>query len=452
MAAGFSPQVAALPRPDLRAFPGRDGLPVLGQTLDFLRDPLVFARNQHQRFGPVSRGHFLFEPRIFLTSADGNEAVLADRQQALSAHGGWHPILGDLFPRGLMLRDGDDHRLHRRLMQPAFRAEALAGYLQRMNPRIVASLDAWAQTPQMRFYPAIKRLTLEIAAEVFLGLSSMEEIDRVNRDFTDVVEASTAVVRLPLLGRRYARGVAARRRLAAFLGERVPARRNGQGSDLFTQLCQAEDEHGQRYADDEVVDHLVFLMMAAHDTTTSALTTLVYALAGAPQWQQRLADEALALPEATLSHDQLGRAETLGWALREALRLYPPLTSIVRRACKPLTVQGVEIPAGASVAVFPIWTQRDPQWWTAPERFDPERFGPLRQEHRRHPFAWAPFGGGAHMCLGLHFAEMQVKAVMHALLRRFELQVPAGYRMPYQLAPIAKPRDGLPLKLRPRTP
>jgi len=440
------------PSPDLRALPGRNGLPVIGQTLDFIRDPLAFAREQHHRYGPVSRGHFLFEPRVFLTSPEGNEAVLTDRGHVLSAYGGWHPILGDLFPRGLMLRDGEDHRLHRRLMQPAFRAAALAGYLDRMNPRIERHLHAWSSSSALRFYPAIKRMTLDIAADVFLGLELQAEIDQVNRDFTDLVEASTAVLRLSTPWLAYGRGLRARRHLVAFLAARLPARRRAPGSDLFSQLAHAEDEQGQRYADDEVIDHLIFLMMAAHDTTTSALTTLAFVLARHPEWQARLAAQAGALGGEGLSADRVAGAEQTEWALREALRLYPPLTSIVRRATAPLTVGGVVIPAGASVAIFPVWTQRNPDWWQAPDTFDPERFSPARQEHRRHPFAWAPFGGGAHMCLGLHFAEMQVKAVLHQLLQRFTLTVPQGYHMPYQLAPIAKPRDGLPLRISPRHP
>src|SRR5262249_23641500 len=84
-------------------------------------------------------------------------------------------------------------------------------------------------------------------------------------------------------------------------------------------------------------------------------------------------------------------------------------------------------------------TGRLEQWWTHPDAFDPERFSPARAEHKRHPFAWIPFGGGAHMCLGLHFAEMQVKAVLHPLLRACRIGVAPGYTMPYQLAPSAPP-------------
>lgn len=439
-----------LPDAALAHIPGEIGWPLIGHTREFLADPLAYARRMHQTYGPVSRSRFLFEVRLNLTSAEALEWVLLDRQGEFSAYAGWEPVLGWLFPRGLMLRDGEDHRLHRRLMQPAFRREALATYLERMNPRIDAAVREWQQRGALRFYPAIKQLTLEIAAEVFLGLSLRAEIDAVNRAFTDLVEASSAILRLPLPGLLWQRGRAGRERLVRLLAARLPERRAQPGSDLFSQLCSATDEQGQRYADDEVIDHLIFVMMAAHDTTTSALTTLAYALGSQPDWQARLAEEARALGSAELPDSRADRHEPLLWSLREALRLYPPLTTILRRSRVATVWQGHEIPAGTAVNLFPVLVQRDPRWWSEPDRFDPERFSPGRAEHRRHPFAWTPFGGGAHMCLGLHFAELQVKAVLHRLLWDSRLVLAPDYRLPYQLAPIAKPRDGLPLQLRRR--
>ena len=134
-------------------------------------------------------------------------------------------------------------------------------------------------------------------------------------------------------------------------------------------------------------------------------------------------------------------------AFKEALRLYQPLPTISRRALVEVEIHGIKIPAGTQVSVFPIQVHRSPEWWTEPKQFDPERFGPARAEHRRHAYAWVPFGGGAHMCLGLHFAEMQVKAVLLPLLRRWQWSVPAAYVPDYAFAPIAKPRDGLRIQL-----
>ncbi|MBL6750705.1 MAG: cytochrome P450 [Nevskia sp.] len=448
-----SAQTLATIRPprnaDLRHLPGHAGWPVVGHTLEFLADPLAYSRRIHARYGPVSRSHAMFEPQVNLMSADANELVLLDRNRIFSAKLGWEPVLGRLFPRGLMLRDGDDHRYHRRLMQPAFRKEALALYLERMNPGIAQAVQAWGRAGGLRLYPALKHLTLKLAAEVFLGLSLQQEIDQVSGDFAAVVEASLAIVRVPVVGRLYARGLRSRAALARFLRERLPARRGGTGEDLFSQMCRAQDERGERYDGEEIVDHLIFLMMAAHDTTTSALTTIAYALARYPQWQEQLRQEMQGLGERPLAYEDLERLERTGWVLREALRLYPPLTSVTRRAMQEFEIHGHRIPAHTKVNLFPVLTQRQPQWWSEPDRFDPERFSPQRAEHKRHAFAWAPFGGGAHMCLGLHFAEMQVKAVLHALLRRCRLTVPAGYEMPYQLAPIARPRDGLPIRIEP---
>lgn len=433
----------------VRHIPGSDGPFLVGDSLKFLADPLAYARGVLDRYGPVSRTSFLFDRRLNLISAEANEFVLLDRAGNFSAHRGWEPVLGQLFPRGLMLRDGEDHRYHRRLMQPAFRKEALAAYLARMTPRIAATVAEWRRSGSFKFYPAIKRLTLEIAAEVFLDLQLQSEIEQVGRDFTDLVEASSALNRLPVVGRKYERGLAGRRRLAQRIRDRIPQRREGSGTDLLTQLCRAQDEEGQRYSDTEIVDHLIFLMMAAHDTTTSALTTIVYALAQNTDWQERLRELVRSLGKPAPAHEDLAQLEEIEWVLRESLRLYPPLTVILRRSIRDCEFQGFRIPADTSVTVYPLATQRLPQWWSDPNRFDPERFSSARAEHRRHPFAWAPFGGGAHMCLGLHFAEMQVKAVLHPLLLASRLSVPTGYAMPYQLAPIAKPKDGLPIRLDP---
>lgn len=430
---------------DLRHVPGSSGWPLVGHSFEFLADPLAYSRRMLATYGPVARTSFLFEPRVNLLSADANELVLLDRARNFSAHRGWQPVLGKLFPRGLMLRDGDDHRYHRRLMQPAFRKEALAAYLERMAPRIAGTVARWRSQGRFPFHPAVKKLTLQIAADVFLGVELQAEVDRFEHDFHDVVEASTAVNRVPVIGRLFERGLQARARLERFLLDRLPARRANPGSDLFSQLCQAEDENGARYSDAEIVDHLIFVMMAAHDTTTSALSTIVYALARESAWQDRLRGIVRDIGRPAPAYEDLEKLESIEWVLREALRLYPPLTMIVRRAIDDFEIDGHRIPAKTAVMLFPVLTGRLPQWWTNPDTFDPERFSPARAEHKRHPFAWIPFGGGAHMCLGLHFAEMQVKAVLHPLLANCRIRVPDGYEMPYQMAPIARPKDGLPV-------
>jgi cytochrome P450 len=299
----------------------------------------------------------------------------------------------------------------------------------------------------MPVFPQIKALTLNIAARVFMGLALGPEADRMNQAFVDTVAASLALVRRSLPPLAMWRGVRARRYLVGLMASKLADKRASEGPDLFSQLCHARGEDGEAFSDAEVIDHMIFLMMAAHDTTTSALTTMFYCLACHPEWQDRLREDALALDHDHLGFDDLAGREGTEWVMKESLRLYPPLTSIPRKAARDCEFGGYRIPRGTPVGISPIHTHHLASIWTAPDRFDPERFSPARAEHKRHPYAYLPFGGGAHLCIGQHFADMEVKAVMHQVLRRWRWTVPADYRMPYQLVPIAKPRDGLPITL-----
>lgn len=438
---------------DLDHIPGEYGWPVVGpvvNTLRFIRDYRYWLERSYLRYGPVFRSSTIFGRALNLIGPEANRFVLLDRDHNFSSRLGWQPALARLFPRGLMLRDGDDHRYHRRIMQSAFRKEALAGYLDEMNRGIETGLEAWGAAPRLHFYPAIKRLTLDLAVRVFLGMHlDGRSVRQVNQAFVDTVAASLALVRVPVPGLAYRRGLKGRETLARFLAGRIPEKRGDADRDLFSHICQAESEDGEAFTDQEIVDHMIFLMMAAHDTTTSSLTTMAYALARHPEWQERLREESRALGSRHVGYDELECLEAVGHVFRESLRLYPPLPSIPRRTVRACEFGGFRIPANTMVTVFPGFTQRMPEWWEDPDRFDPLRFAPERAEHKRHPFSWTPFGGGSHMCIGLHFAELQVKAVMHQLLLRYRISVPEGYRMSYQLVPIAKPRDNLPVVLSP---
>lgn len=187
--------------------------------------------------------------------------------------------------------------------------------------------------------------------------------------------------------------------------------------------------------------------MAAHDTTTSSLTSLLYELAANPEWQERLREEVRGFGSPVLGYDdQLAMPDTIA-VIQETLRRYPPLSTIPRMSTEPFEWAGYEIPARVMVVIYPIHTHHMTEWWSDPFRFDPSRFQPGREEHARHSHAYIPFGGGNHMCLGLRFAEMQIKAVLFQLVQRYRWSVPEGYEMPVQQAPISKPMDGLPLRI-----
>ena len=149
-----------------------------------------------------------------------------------------------------------------------------------------------------------------------------------------------------------------------------------------------------------------------------------------------------------LEFDDLAALEEMEWVMKECLRMYPPLPTMPRRVVKDVEHYGVQFKKGQFVSISPAHTHYMDEYWSNPDAFDPERWSPERAEYKKHNYQWIPFGGGAHMCVGQHFADLQVKAVMHQILLNFAWTVPAGYEVPYQLMPIAKPKDGLPVSLK----
>jgi len=128
--------------------------------------------------------------------------------------------------------------------------------------------------------------------------------------------------------------------------------------------------------------------------------------------------------------------------------MYPPLPTMPRKVVKDVEHYGVPFKKGQYVSISPAHTHYMDEYWSEPNKFDPERWSPERAEYKKHTYQWIPFGGGAHMCVGQHFADLQVKAVMHQVLLNYKWTVPEGYEVPYQLMPIAKPKDGLPVSLK----
>lgn len=436
--------------PLLREIPGDGGLPLVGYTLAYMRDPQALAQARVERHGEVSWMQAFGKRFITLGSADGMQFVFQN-QGDLFASDAWEYFLARFFHRGLMLLDFDEHRLHRRVMLSAFRKDALVGYLQTMTREIDRALAAWQPGERFEAFTHFKQLTLDLGSRVFVGEPPGAEADALNKAFFDTVQAPTSPIRIGLPGTRWRAGLKGRQVLEHFFRERIPSKRQRGGSDLFAELCAAKDEQGKAFSDDDVVNHMIFLLMAAHDTSTITLSNLVYHLAKHPEWQQRLRDEALVLPADAVSPETLEQLTAMDWAMKEALRLTPPVPFIPRRATREASYKGYRIPAGSFVQIAPDYVHKLPALWTDPLRFDPERFSPARREDRRHPYAWVPFGGGAHKCIGLHFGTMEVKAILHRLLLGFEWSVPTGYVMPQDYTSLPVPRDKLPIQLRRRS-
>ena len=173
-------------------------------------------------------------------------------------------------------------------------------------------------------------------------------------------------------------------------------------------------------------------------------------LAHDQQWQDRLREQMRSLHKPQLEYDDLAvSVPDLDHSFKETLRLNPAVPMLMRRTVKEVQLGEYTLAPHTMVQVSPLYTQRMEQWWTNPHQFDPDRFA--RQEHKQHSFLWAPFGGGAHKCIGLHFADMLFKAALSQLLLNYRVSFAKTDQYPsrMQYFPFAKPMDNLPLKLEP---
>ena len=444
------------PAPEALAhIPGEAGWPIVGNTFKMLADPHGMAKKMVAKYGKVYKNKAFGGWNVALIGADANELVLFDREKLFSSEQGWGPILDQLFPRGLMLMDFDHHRMDRRALSIAFKPGPMRHYSGALNRGIAKRMEEWG-AGEMEFYPAIKELTLDLAADSFIGIPWGPEADQINRAFVDMVQASVAPVRKPLPFTQMKKGVDGRAYLVDYFTRETHRRRaEGGGQDMFSQFATAEYDDGSLMPVDEVVDHMNFLMMAAHDTITSSATSLLWLLAKNPEWQDKLRAEIESVTGGVdadgrvrdLDYEDLGKLELTEMAFKEALRFIPPVPSMPRRALREFEYGGYTIPAGTPVGINIHWTHHSEEYWDEPEKFDPMRFTPDKVK-ARHKYAWVPFGGGAHMCLGLHFAYMQVKILMAQMLPRYRVELAAG-DPEWQAWPIPKPKDGLKLTLKP---
>ena len=442
-----------LPEPtfdDLAHLPGMQPVRLrMLRTIKFLKDPLGRSQELLDDYGRVFRRQDFGGWGVSLIGPEANELVLFNKDKIFSSSLGWNPVLENLFPHGLMLMDFDEHRIHRKALSVAFKTDPMRHYLGELNTGITRGIDSWAGAPEFKFYPAIKALTLDLAAASFLGVPWGPDAKKINTAFVDMVLASVAIVRKPLPLTQMRRGVRGREFMSAFFGREIPKRRGVPGDDIFSQICNTTDDDGVQLSDQAIIDHMNFLMMAAHDTTTSSISSVVHFLGTHPEWQNSIRAEITAVKAKTggnLTYETLGDLETIELVFKESLRLIPPVPSMPRRALKDFVFMNHRIPAGAHVGINPMMTHRLPDVWPDPERFDPLRFT-AENSRGRHKYAWVPFGGGGHMCLGLHFAYMQVKSFFFHLLAENRIVLSNSYKGEFSMFPIPKPKDGLPLRI-----
>jgi len=434
--------------------PGRSGLRDAGESVPWVRDPLRFAQERYERYGPVWRTNLMGRPCVVLLGADANRFMLHTHRHLFSSRAGWGRSITSLIGNGLSLIDGAEHRRHRQMIQPALHGPMLAYYFRTMQALAVEHAERWIKQAQLKLFDGFKRLSFDIAARLMLGMRTQQEADHFYEQFHLFSSGLFAFPawRVPMLP--YNRAWNAGQQLRRTLRDVIAARRQTQASannlDILGMLLHARDTDGVPFTDDELIDELLVLLWAGHDTVTSLLTWIMLELLRHPDQWQRARDEQLAvLGSNTINMVDLKRFPFLDAVLREAERLHPPAPGGFRGVVEPFEYGGYGIPAGWNVMYSIVWTHHMPDIWHEPARFDPDRFLPPRNEGKQ-PFTLIGFGGGPRICVGYAFAKMQMQIVVGHLLRHFQFDVLPNQSFSPVAVPTKMPKDGLVVRIAPR--
>lgn len=441
---------ALTPRPNssaLQSIPGDKGLPILGHTLTAAALGNEFMKRRLETYGEISWARGLGMPFVLAFGPEAAHEVFANREKVFSQKGAEF-FLGRFFKGGLMFLDAEEHHFHRRIMQEAFTRQRLSGYLDAMD--VIGRAAAAALTDDdLLVYPYVKRTLLDVATAVFMGDAPGPQSQMMAKAFTDCLRASTAVVRFPVPGLRWSAGLRGRHVLEEYFHTRVHAKRASGGDDLFAALCRIRDEDGNQFTDDDIVNHLIFLMMASTDTCATTTTAVLYQLALHPEWQDRVHAESISeIGSGRVDLDALNRMQSLGMVINESLRLLAPVPGAIRKTLADTSIRGYFVPKDTMVVAVMWLNHYWPGLWTNPYAFDPERFSEARREDRSHRLAFVPFGAGAHKCIGTNFAAMLVKVLVHYLLRDHRIELRPGYTLEWTKNAAPAPVDGLPMLIR----
>ncbi|MBI5514599.1 MAG: cytochrome P450 [Deltaproteobacteria bacterium] len=438
-------------------------MPLLGSFWDAVRDPLLlFERCTRQggdgtllRFGPYRY--------LVLHTPEGIHRVLVENARAYHKspnYRGLKLVLGN----GLITSEGEFWKRQRKLAQPAFHRERLALLAGAMVEDTAAMLEGWDAEGDGAFdlHAAMMKLTLRIVGHTLFSTDVQGDAEAVGRAFGVAIhranDEATAIVHLPVWVPT-PRNLRFRSAMAVLDGmvHRIIAERRAMAEaerpkDLLTMLMEARDDAGAGMSDGQLRDEVLSLVGAGHETTANALTWTFHVLGDHPEAAQRIAHEALdAFGERAPTMEDLPRLGYTRRVVEECMRLYPPVWALERIAVEDDVVCGVRVPKGTLVGVTPWCLHRDPRYWPDPERFDPERFTPEAVAARPR-YAYLPFGAGPRVCIGNNFAMMEAQLLLAMIARRYHCERAPLHRVALDPSVTLRPRDGLPMVRRRRTP
>lgn len=413
--------------------PGTLGLPFLGETASFFRDPIAFFETRFRRHGRVFKTRILGDDVVCLV---GREAVglLYDERHFQRAGGSpahFRQVFGE---QAVVFKDGAEHRRTRRLMAPLFSDEALAGYRETVDRVVRRYVERWEHAGEVRAVDEVGALCFAIANSLFAGADPDADDPRRAALFRTFIRGVLAPpIRLPFT--TWSRAMKARDELRAYVAGAVAGFRPGAASHVLARMMEGRGG-SDGFTLDEIRTECLHFFAAAYAPVQAAACHLLVALAQHPE-VMALAREAA----------RAGDTGYLDQVTHEVRRFYPIVpSSFIARVKEDCELDGYRIPRGWKAVAALHSTMRDEQAFARPERFDPGRFAPERRELERQPAGYVAHGGGTHQghrCAGEWLADLMLRSFALGLLREHGWELPAQdlTLRPGGLAPL--PADGL---------
>jgi len=331
---------------------------------------------------------------------------------------------------------GSPHRRHRKVMAPALTPRHIAGYAGTMVDDAARAQQAWADGGVIDLVKESTALTMSIGGKTLFDIDVFDETSELGAAIANnmaylnylISHFITPPLWWPMARQQRARATIAlvNQHVHAMIAERRRAPDLDQRSDLLSRLLQARGEDGTALTDQEVFTEALTVFVASHETTAKALTWTLYELARHPQIAARVQAELdTVLQGRAPCYSDLPRLPYTLQAIKEALRLYPPAYVISRQALRDVTLEGYRVAKGTMVFLSVYTMHRRPDLYPQPETFAPERFS-AANEHRLPRHAYLPFGAGAHICLGGHFALMELHLVLATWLQQHDFALEPG--------------------------
>lgn len=422
------------PHPDAKRLRGPSRLATLVALARLARDEAGTIGRLFDAFGDLVAMHVpAVGPVVFVGSHALAKAVVTGDSQQLDPNRIQRELMGPAYGlHSVFLLDGPAHHRLRRMPMPPLRGETLASYAAIMGEVVARSVARWPVGQTLALVPELHEISLEIILRVVLGIERAADLARwaeAFRGFLGIALSEEAALRF--LARklgglsRWRAFHAARLACDRLLFAEVRARRSGgrPRDDLLQRLLEARDEQGEPMTDAEIRDQLMTLILAGHETTATTAAWSFERLVRHPHALRALTDEARAGTDSAYT-----RA-----AIHETLRVRPPLWGLARWTLEPIVLGGQLVPAGTLLVPYFPRIHRDPQAHPAPDAFRPERFLDVKPDAT----PWMPFGGGAHRCLGDHFALMEVRIILQTVMRAVDLEATDPRDEPTQRRAIA---------------